>query len=961
MDNNPDRGSSRKEQQMSAITRTTSVAVRVTLGLALAAWAAEPPSIPNRGAAEVQGAVQIVVGKRATALERYAAKELQRHLHAVFGVYGALADDGAPLDRPSCLVGRPESNARIAALVENETIHLAQGDPGAGGYVLKTVRVANQPVLVVAGGDEVGTLHGVYGLLDDHYGVGFYFSGDVLPPKRERFEWVAVDERKKPAYAVRGITPWNAYPQGFDYYAWEDWTFVIDQMAKMRLNLLVIHNYTGYGGNDVFHNFCHQGFWSRVRSHTIARGGHWIKPAGNVHQLPFGAADLFDDYDYAGFHALHNESLTNEQVFRKGSTLFQRLLDHARRRGVQVALIVDINTLANGYPRGLDPSSLEVIDARLDQLLNDYPHLDYLLFCARGQMKDSPAGEKWIKAFVHAFERIKRERPGMRLGAMDWGGISPKVLAHLPEDIIHAPITGAKDLGKRQAWSCFWSEYDETCYEAYPLDRLPRYPGRGQSPSTGLFCLTWRLAGPVGPTLSYLSKMPWDNEGRYSPKGAIQRDYARRCYGPEAADEIAPLLGDREQRAALLAAIAKRLPTTGDPDRRARLEHLRASVASGCDLDEIAKVCKLYSSRSSRVPGSPFQIAWEDLPGPFRGWYKNLIDQVVDVSTLGNLVCACRDSHVKMIEELQAKQAIKAPHLEARGTRQGAVLSWRNVEPRATGWNVYRNGTKLNDAPLPVATTSFTDLADGEYNYAVTAVAAEGRESPRSIPATCLAGKGDRQPPHVVLLSPPSAVAVGQPVPIKVRVVDGRAHELVTCTLFYRKLGETKWTPLPMQRRVKAVFADLIPAAAGGDTGLEYYVEVTDGDNRTVVPRGAPGRPFTAIRYDSADQQAPAAPAGFRSKDQGLTWEANRDDAFWYRIYRGRTRDFAVGPSSFLTYVAKGTTVFREGDVSNVKEKEPLRDFDGSSMEGKSYYYRITAMDRCGSESPATGVVELRY
>jgi hypothetical protein len=333
----------------------------------------------------------------------------------------------------------------------------------------------------------------------------------------------------------------------------------------------------------------------------------------------------------------------------------------------------------------------------------------------------------------------------------------------------------------------------------------------------------------------------------------------------------------------------------------------------------------------------------------------------VDVSTLGNLVCACRDSHVKMIEELQAKQAIEAPHLEARGTRQGALLSWRNVEPRASGWNVYRNGTRLHDAPLPAATTSFTDLANGEYNYAVTAVAADGRESPRSIPATCLAGPGDREPPYVVLLSPPSAVAVGQPVPIKVRVVDGRAHELVTCTLFYRNLGETKWTPLAMQRRVKAVFADLIPAAAGGETGLEYYVEATDGDNRTVVPPGAPDRPFTAIRYDSTDQQAPAAPAGFRSEDQGLTWEANRDDAFWYKIYRGRTRDFAVGPSNFLTYVAKGTTVFREVNVTSAKKNALLCDFDGSSMEGKSYYYRITAMDRCGNESPATNVVELRY
>jgi hypothetical protein len=43
MKSNPDRGGSRKEKQMNAITRTASVAVLVTLGLALAAWAAEPP------------------------------------------------------------------------------------------------------------------------------------------------------------------------------------------------------------------------------------------------------------------------------------------------------------------------------------------------------------------------------------------------------------------------------------------------------------------------------------------------------------------------------------------------------------------------------------------------------------------------------------------------------------------------------------------------------------------------------------------------------------------------------------------------------------------------------------------------------------------------------------------------------------------------------------------------------
>jgi len=42
MNNNPNHGSSHKEKQMNARTRTTPVAVLVTLGLALTAWAAEP-------------------------------------------------------------------------------------------------------------------------------------------------------------------------------------------------------------------------------------------------------------------------------------------------------------------------------------------------------------------------------------------------------------------------------------------------------------------------------------------------------------------------------------------------------------------------------------------------------------------------------------------------------------------------------------------------------------------------------------------------------------------------------------------------------------------------------------------------------------------------------------------------------------------------------------------------------
>ena len=47
VNSNPNRGSSHKEKQMNAGTKATLVAVLVTLGLALAAWAAEPAETPN--------------------------------------------------------------------------------------------------------------------------------------------------------------------------------------------------------------------------------------------------------------------------------------------------------------------------------------------------------------------------------------------------------------------------------------------------------------------------------------------------------------------------------------------------------------------------------------------------------------------------------------------------------------------------------------------------------------------------------------------------------------------------------------------------------------------------------------------------------------------------------------------------------------------------------------------------
>ena len=201
---------------------------------------------------------------------------------------------------PAFLIGRTADHPLIARLAAEGKIKVSRdADPGPQGYVLKTVSLGGQPALAIVGGDEVGCLYGVYGLLEDHYGVGFYLGGDVLPDGKSPLAVVKVDERKRPAVAVRGFLPWTNFPQSATSYSWQDWRFILDQMAKMRMNFLHIHNYNGDNGhNEMFHNFTLHGVTSRVWMATARSGHHWSMPGWDVNKYLFGAGDLFDDYDY---------------------------------------------------------------------------------------------------------------------------------------------------------------------------------------------------------------------------------------------------------------------------------------------------------------------------------------------------------------------------------------------------------------------------------------------------------------------------------------------------------------------------------------------------------------------------------------------------------------------------------------------------------------------------------------
>ena len=105
-------------------------------------------------------------------------------------------------------------------------------------------------------------------------------------------------------------------------------------MAKMRMNMLMVHNYT----DEIYHNFPIDGKLPRVTlSHT--KSGYMIGgPGWFPWAYRFKGRDLIDDCDFGAESALHAESFTNEEVFARGVTMFQRVIAYAHSRGVRIAL-----------------------------------------------------------------------------------------------------------------------------------------------------------------------------------------------------------------------------------------------------------------------------------------------------------------------------------------------------------------------------------------------------------------------------------------------------------------------------------------------------------------------------------------------------------------------------------------------------------------------------------------------
>ncbi|MBM3859721.1 MAG: DUF4838 domain-containing protein [Verrucomicrobia bacterium] len=137
---------------------------------------------------------RIVVAKNCSPSVNYAAQELQTYLQKITGARLPIVTDAEPAQPREILVGRSRHYVLPDGL-------------GKEGYVLRTAGDR----LVIIGGEPRGTLYGVYGLLEDHFGCRWFTPEIERVPQARRLPLPQLNERKVPVFEYRETYTWESY------------------------------------------------------------------------------------------------------------------------------------------------------------------------------------------------------------------------------------------------------------------------------------------------------------------------------------------------------------------------------------------------------------------------------------------------------------------------------------------------------------------------------------------------------------------------------------------------------------------------------------------------------------------------------------------------------------------------------------------------------------------------------
>ncbi|MFH1007771.1 MAG: hypothetical protein V1800_09750 [Candidatus Latescibacterota bacterium] len=327
--------------------------------------------------------VGVVVGSAAPQVEQYAASQLCGYLEKLFDIQTEPSTSIPPDSDYLILVGNPSTNPAV----EEATGRNPFPKIGDQGLVLRHTLHQECPALIVGGGSARATMWAVYELVE-RWGVRYLQHRDVLPENREPFELPELDVVIEPTLPVRYGWGIIDFAGGYESWGMRDYRPVIDQLAKLKINRLLIVVFAW----QPFLDYEVSGI--KRESAWLWYDYHYPITADMVGRELFGDAREFWNPDLpmdAGY----------QEFTAAGEQLVHNLIDYAHQRGLECVLQANLLefppefkpllkgaqkvqqlgelTIVPGADTDLDdPGLVELGSAVLRATVNTYPEADFV-------------------------------------------------------------------------------------------------------------------------------------------------------------------------------------------------------------------------------------------------------------------------------------------------------------------------------------------------------------------------------------------------------------------------------------------------------------------------------------------------------------------------------------------------------------------------------------------------------
>ncbi|MGD0129815.1 MAG: hypothetical protein ABSF46_31220 [Terriglobia bacterium] len=537
--------------------------------------------------------VPIVIGPRASPVERLAARELSEHFQLLYPANRFPVVNSRSNSETRILLGTLQSLPEIGEHLSKDLVSRP------GSYAISAYEAGDYREGIVAGVDERATLSAVYALLET-LGYGFYLSYNARPqPSRDpiRFEnWRLSDY---PIVADRIAFTWHNFLSScsmWDLADWEDW---IAQVSRMRFSAIMVH---AYGNNPMF-TFAHNGESKPVGYlATSARGRDWGTEHVNDVRRIIGGDKIFTGPVFGAKAALAPE----EQRVPATVSLMQQVFARAAQHGLKVIFALDVDTessnpqnviatlpedavFENGGFRLANPDApagYEYYRSQIKALLSAYPEIDRLAIWIRAgrntpwcslKIQNFPlpwraefqealshkapsleadpeapslfAVNKIRGAFRKALDEMGRNDVELALGSWNYAWIRA-ANAFFPSEVMFVPLDYYIGIGtdevqralqsaskNRKVVPIVWAHHDDRTFVGRPYTPFSRFTSLlSQSGSAGYGIIHWTTR-PLDLYFKSLAQQVWNNT-RDEPLEVTCGDMAERTFG-QAAHQLA--------------------------------------------------------------------------------------------------------------------------------------------------------------------------------------------------------------------------------------------------------------------------------------------------------------------------------------------------------------------------------------------------------------------------------------